>query len=51
MTSPAIETPTQTSTTIWNIDPAHSIAEFKVKHMMIANERPILQGFRSVVSG
>ena len=27
----------QTSTTTWNIDPAHSIAEFKVKHMMIAN--------------
>jgi polyisoprenoid-binding protein YceI len=27
----------QTSTTIWNIDPAHSIAEFKVKHMMISN--------------
>ena len=25
------------STTTWNIDPAHSIAEFKVKHMMIAN--------------
>jgi polyisoprenoid-binding protein YceI len=22
----------QTSTTTWNIDPAHSIAEFKVKH-------------------
>jgi len=21
----------------WNIDPAHSVAEFKVKHMMIAN--------------
>lgn len=27
----------QTATTTWNIDPAHSIAEFKVKHMMIAN--------------
>ena len=30
-------TPVQTSTTTWNIDPAHSIAEFKVKHMMISN--------------
>ena len=29
--------PTRTSTTTWNIDPAHSMAEFKVKHMMIAN--------------
>ena len=29
--------PAQTSTTTWNIDPAHSVAEFKVKHMMISN--------------
>src|SRR5438876_9764644 len=27
----------QTATTTWNIDPAHSLAEFKVKHMMISN--------------
>jgi polyisoprenoid-binding protein YceI len=27
----------ETATTTWNIDPAHSTAEFKVKHMMIAN--------------
>ena len=27
----------QTTTTAWNIDPAHSVAEFKVKHMMISN--------------
>jgi polyisoprenoid-binding protein YceI len=27
----------QTSTTTWNIDPVHSVAEFKVKHMMISN--------------
>ena len=27
----------QTTTTNWNIDPAHSVAEFKVKHMMISN--------------
>src|ERR1700692_2100634 len=26
-----------TATTTWNIDPAHSAAEFKVKHMMISN--------------
>ncbi len=26
----------QTATTTWNIDPAHSVAEFKVKHMMIS---------------
>ncbi len=27
----------QTATTTWNLDPAHSVAEFKVKHMMISN--------------
>src|ERR1700682_4610402 len=29
----------QISTTTWNIDPAHSVADFKVKHMMISNVR------------
>ena len=28
---------TQNATTTWNIDPAHSVVEFKVKHMMISN--------------
>lgn len=28
---------TPTTTTTWNLDPVHSIAEFKVKHMMISN--------------
>ena len=27
----------QSTTTVWNIDPAHTIAEFKVRHMMISN--------------
>ncbi|HXO34734.1 MAG TPA: YceI family protein [Candidatus Acidoferrales bacterium] len=30
-------TPQAATTTTWNIDPAHSVAEFKVKHMMISN--------------
>src|SRR5438270_7746788 len=38
---------TITSNTTWNIDPAHSVAEFKVKHMMIAN----VKGHFSRVSG
>ena len=29
--------PQATSTSTWNIDPVHSVAEFKVKHMMISN--------------
>ena len=27
----------QTTTATWNVDPVHSVAEFKVKHMMISN--------------
>jgi polyisoprenoid-binding protein YceI len=27
----------QIATTTWNIDPVHTVAEFKVKHMMISN--------------
>jgi polyisoprenoid-binding protein YceI len=37
----------QTVTSTWNIDPAHSVAEFKVKHMMISN----VKGQFSGVSG
>jgi len=47
MTTTATIAPPQTSTTTWNLDPAHSIAEFKVKHMMIAN----VKGQFSKVSG
>ena len=34
-------------TALWNLDPVHSVAEFKVKHMMIAN----VKGQFSKVSG
>src|SRR3982751_3940858 len=35
---PELATPQNTTTTTtWNIDPVHSVAEFKVKHMMISN--------------
>lgn len=37
----------QASTTTWNIDPAHTMAEFKVKHMMISS----VKGHFSKVSG
>ena len=37
----------QTSTTTWNIDPAHSHAEFKVRHMMISN----VKGHFSKITG
>jgi len=47
MTNATEVTPGQTATITWNIDPTHSVAEFKVKHMMIAN----VKGQFSKVSG
>ena len=29
-------TDTATRTTVWTIDPAHSVVEFSIKHMMFA---------------
>lgn len=37
MTSTTTLVQPRIATTTWNIDPAHAVAEFKVKHMMIAN--------------
>ncbi len=39
-----------TPTTTWNIDPAHSAAEFKVKHMMICNVKGSFSGLSGVLS-
>ena len=36
----------QTTTTTWNIDPVHSVAEFKVKHMMISNVKGQFTGVK-----
>jgi polyisoprenoid-binding protein YceI len=47
MSNTTTAAPPQTSTTTWNIDPAHTAAEFKVKHMMIAN----VKGHFAKVSG
>jgi polyisoprenoid-binding protein YceI len=46
MSTTAIPQTTPTTTT-WNIDPAHSVVELKVKHMMIAH----VNGHFSKVSG
>jgi len=37
MSTQAIPQTATTTTSTWNIDPAHTVAEFKVKHMMISN--------------
>jgi polyisoprenoid-binding protein YceI len=47
MSTTTAAVPVPTTTTTWNIDPAHTVAEFKVKHMMIAN----VKGHFSKVSG
>ncbi len=37
-------TPTNAPLTAWKLDPAHSAAEFKVKHMMISNVKGSFSG-------
>jgi polyisoprenoid-binding protein YceI len=39
----------QTATTTWNIDPVHTVAEFKVKHMMISNVKGQFTGVKGVL--
>jgi polyisoprenoid-binding protein YceI len=38
------------STTTWNLDPVHSVAEFKVKHMMISNVKGQFTAVKGVLS-
>jgi len=40
----------QTATTTWNIDPVHSVAEFKVKHMMISNVKGQFTGVKGALT-
>ena len=42
-------TATNSAVTTWNVDPAHSAAEFKVKHMMISNVNGKLSGISGVL--
>lgn len=41
-------TEVRTETTTWNIDPVHTTAEFKVKHMMISNVKGHFTGVSGV---
>jgi polyisoprenoid-binding protein YceI len=45
--STATASPATVST--WKLDPAHSSAEFKVKHMMISNVKGSLRGLKGVL--
>ena len=38
------------ATSTWNIDPVHSVAEFKVKHMMISNVKGQFTAVKGVLS-
>jgi polyisoprenoid-binding protein YceI len=40
----------RTATTTWNIDPVHSVAEFKVKHMMISNVKGQFTSVKGVLA-
>lgn len=42
--------PLQTAISTWNIDPAHTMAEFKVKHMMITNVKGQFSGVSGTLS-
>ncbi|MGB0124052.1 MAG: YceI family protein [Silvibacterium sp.] len=45
-----MNTQSQPATTTWNIDPVHSVAEFKVKHMMISNVKGQFTGVAGVLT-
>jgi polyisoprenoid-binding protein YceI len=45
----ALATP-QVATTAWNLDPVHSVAEFKVRHMMISNVKGQFTGISGVLN-
>jgi polyisoprenoid-binding protein YceI len=41
---------TNSAQTTWNVDPAHSAAEFKVKHMMISNVKGSFRALSGVLN-
>src|SRR5579862_2326797 len=46
----ATTTTSPASTITWNLDPAHSSADFKVKHMMISNVKGTFGGLKGVLN-
>ncbi len=40
----------QAATSTWNVDPVHSVAEFKVKHMMISNVKGQFTGVKGALA-
>jgi polyisoprenoid-binding protein YceI len=50
MNATATSEATTAAATTWNIDPVHSVAEFKVKHMMISNVKGQFGTFTGVLT-
>ncbi|MGA8743620.1 MAG: YceI family protein [Terracidiphilus sp.] len=46
----ATSTSTPSATTTWKLDPAHSHAEFKIKHMMISNVKGSFNGLSGTLT-
>src|SRR5438270_467583 len=40
----------QTAVTTWNLDPVHSLAEFKLRHMMISNVKGQFTGLTGTLA-
>jgi polyisoprenoid-binding protein YceI len=45
-----VATPAITAITTWNVDPTHSVVEFKVRHMMISNVKGQFTGVTGSLS-
>ena len=45
-----VATSTTTATSTWNIDPIHSSAQFKVRHMMISNVKGKFSGITGTLT-
>jgi polyisoprenoid-binding protein YceI len=50
LASPQTAATTASTVSTWNIDPVHSVAEFKVKHMMISNVKGQFTGIKGVLA-
>lgn len=46
----SVTTASPATVTTWNLDPAHSSAEFKVKHMMISNVKGSFSGLKGTLT-
>jgi polyisoprenoid-binding protein YceI len=49
-TATVTPTPTTIASSTWNIDPSHSIAEFKIRHMMISYVKGTFSGITGILN-